>query len=650
MKKKINAAYQHSGVRILRRNSGDSLFLLGFLIIIVFSLYSHALDAPFLFDDTNNIEQNDTVHMTALSITAFKTAAQGPRPVAMLSFAFDHYLHGLSPFWFRVTNLFIHICTAMALYFILRSTITLPLVAADDMRRYRWLPLLSTLLWTVHPLHIQSVTYIVQRMNSLAGLFFLLSLLFYIHARLSVSGTTTFFFGFSCILSGSLALGSKPNTAVLPLVIVLYEWFFFQKKTWRTHSRLPVLIVAFVVMLAAAYYFLGGHPAGRLEAWYAKNEFTPVQRVMTEFRVVVLYLSLLVFPHPSRLNIDHDILLSTSLTAPPTTALSLGVIVILLLTGILTAHRLPFLAFGVFYFFLNLVIESTVIPLDFIFEHRTYIPSMMLIAGVVSCLIRFFRWDIVKIVFAVALSLWSVWTYERNAVWNNGIALWQDSAEKSPDKPRPHESLAYYLEKENRYDEALRHYKKAVKLNPNNASTLNNIGNLYMKTNDLHAAFSHYTAALRIRPNYKEAHNNIGNALSKLGNIEEAVVHYEKTLELDPNYAKAHANLANILAALGKMRLSMQHYNQAVELEKDNIETYYNRSILLLRLNRFAEAEQALQKVIEHKQDFKEAYNNLGVAQEYLGDSEAARASYQQALRIDPHFKDASQNLEGLQK
>ena len=625
------------------------LLLLVLLPLLVSSLYFPALHGPFVFDDTNNIEQYPAVHMKKLSFPALKKAALRPRPVAMLSFALDYYLHGLSPFWFRITNLLIHICTAMVLYVVLSITINL-LFDKNEVPKYRWIPLISTILWAIHPIQVQSVTYIVQRMNTLAGLFLLLSLLSYIRSRLLKSNTQKALLAFSCLLSGLLALGSKPNAAVLPILIILYEWIFLQKSSWKWIGRyLPLLLGTLVVLLALSWYFLDGAPLAKLNSWYAKNDFTPTQRVMTEFRVVILYLSLMAFPHPARLNIDHDILLSTSLTAPSSTVLSLAVIISLLLVGIFTARKLPMLAFGILWFFINLVIESTVIPLDFIFEHRNYIPSMMLIPGIVFCLMRFLKRDTVIIILTVLLTLWSTWTYDRNSVWKSGIALWQDSAEKSPNKPRPHESLAYYLEKEGRDSEALQHYVRVAELTPNNPTAWNNVGNLYMKTGQFHAALTSYSTALKLRPNYKDAHNNIGNALSRLRQFDEAVTHYEKTLQLDPNFAKVHTNLANSLAGLGKVEEAMQHYDRAIELAGNNMEARYNRSILLLRLNRFSEAEQALQEVVKYKVKFKEAYNNLGVAREHLGNIQGALESYQQALLIDPHFKDAQQNLKRLE-
>lgn len=626
----------------------ESLFLFLLLTAAIFLLYSPALTSPFLFDDINNIEHNRAVQMSELSISSLKKAAHGPRPVAMLSFAFDYYLHGLNPFWFRVTNIFIHIGTAMILYFTLCRTMSL-LTEDVEQQEHRWMPALSTLLWAVHPLQIQSVTYIVQRMNSLAGFFLLLSLLLYIHARL----TRKILLVIACILAALLAIGSKPNAAMLPLLILLYEYFFFQKKKnklWRHPFFLTILVSSIVSAGIFGYFFMQGHPMLLLSSWYAKNDFTPVQRVMTEFRVIILYLSLLFFPYPSRLNIDHDILLSRTLIAPPSTALSLAAILFLLTIGWIAINKYPLLSFGIFWFFSNLLIESTIIPLDFIFEHRVYIPSMMLIAGIMfpTGSYRQKRKKGVMCISLLFLMFFSLWTYQRNSVWQSGSALWQDSVNKSPNKPRPHESLAYYLEQAGHLSEALRHYKRAVLLNPKNSDSYNNIGNIYMKEGNVQDAILYYKTALPLQSSCKELCNNIGNALSKLGYLKQALTYYEIALKNDKNYTKAHINFANTLSVLGNTELAMRHYQLAAKLDPENIENNYNRSILLLQKGDFKEASKILEKIVKNNTSFKEAYNNLGVALENLGEIDKAKEKYQQALSIDPTFIDAKQNISRI--
>lgn len=630
----------------------EPLFLFAALVIILFPLYYPALNGPFLFDDTSNIEQNRDLHIKDASLSCLKKAVHGPRPVAMLSFAINYYLHGLSPFWFRITNIFIHICTAMLLYFVLRHTVFL-LPEDQDIQFYQKIPLISTLLWAVHPLHIQSVTYIVQRMNSLAGLFFLLSLLMYIHARLAISNSSRIFFIFFCVVTALLAIGSKPNASMLPVVIILYDWFFFQKKKLSLISinfSVPA-IFSLVAVGTAAYYLMDRNPINSLASWYVKKGLTPVQQLITEFRVIIIYISLFLFPHPSRLNIDHDILLSASLISPPSTALSLAAIIGLLLTALLTVKKIPLFSFGIFWFFINLLVESTFIPLDFIFEHRTYIPSMMPTAGSVFLIIRVLQKKYVTLfTFAAIACLWSFWTYQRNGVWESGLSLWQDSANKSPNKSRPHESLAYYLEQAGRFSESLDHYRRAMQLGSNKETMYINIGNIYTKIGYLQYALDCYKAALSICPNYKEASNNAGNALHRLGKFNQAIVYYQKALEIDNTYTSAHVNIANALASTGEFQSAIHHYELADKLDPGNAAIKYNKGIMLMRMSHFAEAEQELEQLVAYKKDFKEAYNSLGIVREHLGKTKEALESYNKALAIDPNFSDSQKNIERLQK
>jgi tetratricopeptide (TPR) repeat protein len=626
----------------------EPLLLGGLLLILLFFLYYPALNGPFLFDDTNNIEQNKRIQITDLSLASLKKAVEQSRPVATLSFALNYYFTGLSPVGFRITNVLIHVCTAMLLYFVLCYTVLL--FPEQDIRHYRWLPAVTAILWAVHPLQIQSVTYIVQRMNSLAAFFYLLTLLLYIRARLSAYVGSKVILSVCCLVTTILAIGSKPNAAVLPVTVFLYEWFFFAKLSWkRLQKYIPLWAVTLLVTAGFVSYFLRGHPLATLHHWDTAFEFTCSQRLMTEFRVVMLYLSLFVLPLPSRLNIDHDIVLSTSLLTPPATLLCLVLIVGMLLSAALTARRLPLFAFGIFWFFLNLLIESTVVPLDFIFEHRTYLPNMMLTAGLVFLVMRLVQWRYLRIAaFIAILSLLSVWTYQRNTAWRSGIALWGDTVRKTPGQARPHESYAYYLEQAGRYPEALKHYKRALQITPGDANTHNNLGNLYARTGRPGAAVEQYKIAVKIQPDYQQAKINIEKVMAWQGKGSKIVNTYRKRLEENPQDIESLRALGDLLVFRRQIPEALQLYGKILAIEPDNGEVLYNRSVLLLRTGRLAEAEQELEKVVLLKPDLAVAHNNLGVVRENLGKFLAARQSYHQALRIDPDFKDARQNLKRL--
>jgi len=195
---------------------------------------------------------------------------------------------------------------------------------------------------------------------------------------------------------------------------------------------------ALLLLIGVSYLYLDGHPLTKILAGYQTRNFTLGQRVLTEFRVIILYLSLLFYPNPSRLTLDYDLPLSHSLLDPITTLLSLTVIITLIILACRLARKDRLLSFCLLWFFGNLAIESSIIGLEIVFTHRTYLPSMPIILAAV---ILADRWVTSKALKTAALCavvmVFCTWTLERNTVWSNAATLWRDTVKKSPQKPRP---------------------------------------------------------------------------------------------------------------------------------------------------------------------------------------------------------------------
>jgi hypothetical protein len=524
------------------------------LAVTVCLVYANTLDNQFVFDDSR-IYNNPYIRITSLDWDSLRQVVlhsePATRPVANLSFAFNYYLHGYQVGGYHLINLLIHVLNGVLLYFLALEIFRTPVFQQWLDRNGKggfsreWTAFFAALLWLVHPIQTQSVTYVIQRMNSLATLFYIASLLFYIRGRSQPAVKLRCFFWGASFLSGVLAMGSKEISITLPLFILLYEWYFFQDmdRGWLRRQFLPLAIVAGGV-LVVALFFSGGHPLQFIQSTYDSRSFTLSERLMTEPRVLFFYITLLLFPHPARLNLDHDFLLSTSMLEPYSTLPAAAGVIGLFGAVILFARKNRLLSFALFWFLGNLVIESSVLGLELVFEHRLYLPSMMLFLVFAVAVERVVSERFRRVVLMVCLAaLLSFWTVERNKVWQDKITLWSDCVIKSPGKARPHNNLGVALKEHGRLAEAAAHYKKVIEIDPQFLEAYNNLGNVLSKMGQWDEALDYYSKALEIAPNHPLIHNNIGRLLMDMKRYDRALMHFSEALRLKPDFQEARINM-----------------------------------------------------------------------------------------------------------
>lgn len=520
------------------------------LAVLVFLVYSSNLDGAFIFDDSR-IENNPALHITELTFDSLARAAleslPKTRPVAHVSFALNYYFHGFETRGYHLVNICIHVLASVVLFLFLKTTLNL-LPERRKCGPGTWLAFGAALVWAVHPLQTQSVTYIIQRMNSMATLFYILALYLYARGRLAREGGVKCFLFGAAILASLLALGSKETAATLPFVVFLYEWYFFRdlSPAWLTRQVIPAaLLLAAITLLAVLY--LGLSPVNSVIGSYSGRSFTLAQRLLTEPRVVLFYLSLLLFPHPGRLNLDHHVTVSTGLFSPPSTFFSALALLLLLAAAIGGARRWRLVSFAILWYLGNLVIESSFIGLELIFEHRNYLPSMLLILGALIILRDAIPGDRAKIaLLTVVVLVFSFWTYERNRVWRDRISLWSDAAAKSPAKARPHSNLGVALKKAGRLEEAIFHFTETIRLDPEFYEAYNNLANSYILLGRHEEAIANYKKALAIKPMHPVLHRSLANALYDTWQLEEALLHYRETVRLNPRDLAARRDLASV--------------------------------------------------------------------------------------------------------
>jgi len=576
------------------------LFIILSLALVTFILYSNILNSPIMFDDWRHIEANPQIRITSLDWVSLKKAAfDSPlrtRPVANVTLALNYYFHQYELPGYHLVNVIIHILAGIILYFLFKTTLALPNQHLQ-FGMSAWLPYVAALMWIVHPLHIQSVTYIIQRMNSLGAMFYILALLTYVKARLTANrGWKIFLFG-SAVGAGILALGSKENTATLPFFILLYEWFFLQDLdgAWLKKRLLPIAGVGVVLALVVILY-VGAHPIDAIKASYGIRDFTMYQRVLTEFRVVIFYIGLLFWPYPGRLNLDHDFTLSTALSTPLTTSLSIAILGTLFLSAVMLAKKQRLISFSILWFLGNLVIESSVYGIEIIFEHRTYLPSMMAVLGVVVVVSHLLHKAWMKVaVGAMVVVLFSVWTHQRNMVWQDEVLLRRDSVAKSPNKPRVHAILANALERKKEYPEAALYYKKALSLNPGNADQIHyNLGNVLLQINKLDDAVSQFRTATNLNPDINIYRLNLAYVLAMLNRQAEAEAQLQELLRRHPNDARGHNNYGILLLSQGRLDQAIYHFREALRQKPNYRQARFNLDKALRQKQRAAPVRREL--------------------------------------------------------
>ena len=668
------------------------LFTLIILILCIL-IYSNTFNAPFIFDDLPHIKENPFFRLNHIDFqrlwdAGFKSPNPS-RPLANISYALNYYFGKYDVRGYHVINIIIHFINGILVYFL--SLYTLRRVSGYSTQNRQqvssvsnaFISFFTALVFITHPIQTQSVTYIDQRMTSMAVMFYLLSLLFYIMGRLSLKKLNRGILFFCSFVSWVMALGSKEIAATLPLIILIYEWYFFQdiRMKWLRRN-IKYFLGIMIVLGLVAFISLGKRPIDQFWGFYAIRDFTVWERVLTQFRVIILYISLLFYPHPSRLNFLHSISTSHSLLEPVTTLLSLLVIITLIGFAILIARRQRLISFCILWFFINLAIESSVIGLEMIYEYRLYLPmigfAILTINLVFGCLQKKKFWAI--LMASIIIIFLGTTTYVRNRVWQNGITFWSDVISKNPHSSRAHNNLGIALKMENRVEEAIVHYSEALRLNPDYEKPHNNLGNALYKQGRIDDAIDHFLGALRLKPFYWEAHFNLGKALDEMGRTEEAIdhylqalrlrpyhaeihnnlgialkkqdraeeaiKHYVRALQLEPDYEKAHYNLGNALYKQGHIDEAIDHFLQALEIKPDYAEAYYNLGIALYQKGRMEEAIDHYLKALRFKPDYEEAHNNLGIALFHKGDTRGAIEHFREAVRIKPDYVGAKNNLK----
>ena len=565
--------------------------------------YANSLDVPFYYDDHSNIVHNVTIQIDEFSMESLWTAAQGrpnPRPVAYLSFALNYLVGGLEPWGYHLVNTIIHAANGLLVCLVAQQvlsrtsgTVGDPVATPEAVRR---LSLFTGLLFVAHPIQTQAVTYVVQRMASMCALFYLSALLCYLYGR-GVTGRARWLWWTSGILAGLLAVGVKENALTLPAAILLCEWILFRQAKAPTLRRaVSYLAVVALAIVAAGFAWRG------LELWkilisgYANREFTMMQRLLTESRVIVHYISLALLPWPSRLTLIYDYPISTSLFSPPSTFFCVIGVLGAVGSAFNRAPRYGILSFCTLWFFLHLAVESTVIPLDLVYEHRLYLPMVgfcLLVAMVLQCsLSRFLsHWWTTGALWALILTLaWGA--HARNQIWREPVRFWSHNVARQPTAMRAVHNLAMAYARDRKFEESVHWLNRAVEVEPKYQQAIVMRGVVQLELGNHQSALidlNHAIAMPEIKgpPSYKRAYEQRGFLLMEAGKLQEALEDLNRAISMRSKWSRSAEDVATLsrrataFHLLGRYDEAISDYELTLEFDEDNSLAYNNYAWLL---------------------------------------------------------------------
>lgn len=605
--------------------------------------YANTWRVPFLFDDIASIVDNETIQhlgppFEALSPPPGWGFTVSGRPVLNLSLALNHAISGLEVWSYHAGNLLIHILAALTLFGIVRRTFRQRSLAGRFADQADLLALIIAGIWALHPLQTEAVTYVVQRAESLMGLFFLLTL--YAFIRGIDSPRPRLWHGLA-VAACLLGVGTKEVAVLAPVMVFLYDRTFVSEgfaAAWRRHRGLYLGLVATWLPLAWLVAGAGGNRGGTMGFDVGVS---PFDFWLTQFEAVTRYLGLAFWPHPLIFDygkVEPGSLGSILLWALPVVAL-IGATVVALV-------RWPVFGFlGAW--ILGILAPTSVIPsvVQMIVEHRMYLPLAAVVAFTLAAVfLRFGRSGVMALGMALALAAGSM-TVHRNSVYQDEQGLWEDTLAKRPDNARAHNNLGRLFHNEGKFDEAIEHYRISLRGDPTNAKAYYNLGLALMKSNRADEAIAPFKEAVRILPYYFAAHMYLGKILAEQGRTDEALAHLVEAIRFDPNPAMPHFYRGVALAGVGRWQEAIADYEAALKFNPNHSGAQSNWGVALFQLHQIPAAIEHFQAALALDPALPGVQFNLGLALISQGRQSEAIAAYTEAVRLFPEFAEGHLNL-----
>jgi tetratricopeptide (TPR) repeat protein len=656
-------------------------YLAAFISLTTLAVYLPALRNDFVnWDDPQYVINN--LHIRSLNWAFYRWAFSGFymgnwHPLTLVSHALDYAVWGLNPLGHHLTNNVLHAMNTFLVVLLciklleMWKELSIPDGASTFLneRRIMIAAGVTGLLFGLHPLHVESVAWVAERKDLLCGLFFLLSISAYAnHVRILVKKpieekkAASLFFNKFYLVSLAffvLALLSKPMAVSLPVVLLILDWYPFQRirslKSFTNSfvEKLPFIALSLILSILTIM-------AQRAEGAMTMMAFVPLRaRILVAAKTFVTYLVLMAAPIGLSSYYPYPEWQKVTLLSPQYlfgVALLVGITAILFVVS--KKQRLWLTAWGYYVVTLIPVIGIIQVGGQSMADRYTYLPSLgpFLLIGLIAAWVwakadSLKQWSaLVKgfttvVVISLIISL-SYATVKQIAVWKDALTLSTSMVRKTPNSALLHNNLGNAYAKQNRFDEAVNEYLTALKLKPDYAEGHYNLGNAYTKQNRFDEAVNEYLSALKLGPDDSEAYNNLGTAYLKQNRLSEAANEFLTALKLDPDNSEAHNNLGTAYANQNRLNEAVNEFITALKLDPDNSEAHRNLGTAYLKQNRLSEAVNEFIIALKLDPDNSEAHNNLGTAYAKQNRLNEAVNEFIAALKLKPNLAAARNNLE----
>ena len=659
--------------KTINRSKKDFLFLFSklenilppFILTIITALfYWPSLSYPFQFDDLANITKKFAIRSDNPLTKIFTHTRWMADWLNRINFEMERF----EPFYYRLFDLIIHITAGIILFYLI-----LTLVKKLDKKNFLFknstlISFMTAGLFLLHPVQTQTISYVIQaRLEGLATLFVLAILLVLINALTTKKVVfKIILFGLAGILS-LLSFGTKEIVVIIPLLLLLCDWFFISRNNWQSLKTRVVYHIGFALFFYLLFFgrfmnisfftraislkMVTANNRGNILTTHAQNVIKPLEFFISEFKVIIHYLWMFIVP--SIISVEYDWKLSTSFFAADSFFPFLAVALIFS-TALYTTikKKYSFIGFGLLWFFISIAPRTTIIPSpELLCDYKTYLASvgwLFILATAIVYLSKYLlnalkntvklKYSAVTQLAVLTLILLPIGTgaYFRNTVWRTSVEFWGDIVEKAPLKARGHNNYGVSLSEAGQIDKAIIHYKKAISLDRYYSDPLSNIAVAYSFKNETDKAINALRMALSINPNYPEAFNNIGTFLLQKKEYENAEHALNNAIKLRPHYGKAYYNKGRLYMEKGEKEKAWTFFKKATEGDLDTPEGFYTLGQLSINMKKFDEAVNAFENIIKRGTNNPGIYFNLANSYYMLEQYDKAQSIYETLVRNNP--------------